>query len=183
MKTLLSLSVLIGASLLSAAAPPETQRKYLDQPTVIQGYRCARGYAWFFPDGRLNRCTISWEIAIGEANLPEGSIIELTQNGSLQYVMMKRDTVVSSVRCSGGGPLDPAEGSVTVLYPSGKLKLCYPAAGQMVQGVPCASGGFWKAIVGHDQAVEFYENGKLKSCSLSQDFGNQKRGDSFLQLP
>jgi hypothetical protein len=92
-------------------------------------------------------------------------------------------TLVSSVRCSGGGLLGPAEGSVTVLYPGGKLKLCYLAGDQVVQGVPCASGGLWKATVGHDQAVEFYENGKLKSCRLSQDFGNHKRGDAFLQLP
>jgi hypothetical protein len=183
MKTLLSLSVLIGASLLSAAAPLETQRKHLDQPTVLQGYPCARGYAWFFPDGRLNRCTVSREIDFGEARLPEGSIIELLPNGCLRYVMMKHDTVISNVRCSGGGPLGPAEGSITLLYPSGRLKLCYLVGDQVVQGVPCASGGFWKATVGHDQAVEFYENGRLKSCRLSQDFANQKRGDGFLQLP
>ncbi len=179
MKTLLSLSVLIGASLLSAAAPPETQRKHLDQPTVIQDYPCASGYAWFFPDGRLSRCAVSREIAFGEAHLPEGSIIELFPDGRLRYVMLKHDTVVSSVRCSGGGSLGPAEGSVTVFYPSGKLKLCYLAGDQVVQGVPCASGGFWKATVGHEQAVEFYETGELKSCRLSQDFGNHKLGDGL----
>ena len=182
MKTMLWLSVLIGASLLSAAAPSETQRKYLDQPTVIQGYPCARDYAWFFPDGHLNRCTVSREFDFGETHIPEGSIIELFPDGSLRYVMLKHDTVVGSVRCSGGGPLGPAEGAITVLYPSGKLKSCYLARDEAVQGVPCGSGGFWKATVGHDQAVEFYENGKLKSCRLNQDFANQKRGDAFLQL-
>jgi hypothetical protein len=183
MKTLLSLSVLISASLLSAAAPPETPRKHLDQPTVIQGYPCALGYVWFFPDGSLNRCTISREIAIGEAHLPEGSIVELFPKGSLRYAMLKHDTLVSGVRCSGGGPLGPAEGSVTVLYPGGRLKSCYLVRDEAIQGVPCAGGGFWKAIAGHDQAVEFYENGKLKSCRLSQDFANQKRGDGFRQRP
>jgi hypothetical protein len=183
MKPLLSLSVLIGASLLSAAAPPETQRKHLDHPTVIQGYPCARGYAWFFPDARLNRCTVSREIDFGETHIPEGSIIEIFPDGRLRYVMMKHNVVVSGVRCSGGGPLGPAEGAITVLYPSGKLRSCYLAGDQPVQGVPCASGGFWKATAGHDQAVEFYENGRLKSCRLSQDFGNHKRGEGFLQLP
>ncbi len=183
MKTLLSLSVLIGASLLSAGTSPEAYRKHLDQPTVIQGYPCASDYTWFFPDGRLNRCTVSREIDFGEAHIPEGSIIELFPDGRLSYVMMKHDTVLSGVRCSGGGLLGPAEGSVTVLFPGGKLKLCYLAGDQVVQGVPCAGGGFWKAAVGHEQAAEFYENGKLKSCRLSQDFGNHKRGDGFLLLP
>ena len=182
MKTLLSLAAVIGASLLTAAAP-ETQRKHLDQPAVIQGYPCATGYAWFFPDGHLNRCTVSREVDFGGAQIPEGSIIELFSNGDLRYVMMKHDVLLSGVRCSGGGPLGPAEGSVTVLYPSGKLKLCYLVGDQVVQGVPCARGGFWKAVSGHEQAVEFYENGKLKSCLLSQDFGSHKRGDGFLQSP
>jgi len=183
MKALLLLSVLIGASLLSADAPPESQRKHLDRPTIIQGYACASGYAWFFPDGRLTRCTVSREIDFGDTHIPEGSIVELFPDGRLRYVMMKHYTVLNGVRCSGGGPLGPAEGSITALYPSGKLMSCYLDRDEAVQGVPCAGGGFWKAIVGHDQAVEFYENGKLKSCRLSQDFGNHKRGDGFLQLP
>jgi len=183
MKTLLLLSVVIGASLFSAAAPPEIQRKHLNQPTVIQGYPCARNYAWFFPDGRLNRCTVSRETDFGESHIPEGSIVVLFPDGGLRFVMMKHDAVVSGVRCLGGGPLGPAEGAVTVLYPSGKLKSCYLAGDEAVQGVPCSAGGFWKAIVGHDQAVEFYESGKLKSCRLSQNFANLKRGDGFLQSP
>jgi hypothetical protein len=180
---LLSLSVLINAALLFSVASPETHRRHLDQPAVIQYYPCDRGYAWFFPDGSLNRCTVSRQIDFGEAHLPEGSIIVLFPNGRLRFVMLKHNTVVSDVRCSGGGPLGPAEGSVTVLYPNGKLKSCYLVMDEAIQGVPCASGGSWKAIAGHDQAVEFYENGKLKSCRLSQDFANQKRGDGFRQLP
>ncbi|MGA9585242.1 MAG: hypothetical protein WBQ95_07935 [Terracidiphilus sp.] len=183
MKTLLSLSVLIGASLLSAAAPLTAQRKHLDQPSVIQGYPCASDYAWFFPDRHLSQCFISRDIDIGEAHIPKGSIIELFVDGRLRGVMMKHNTSVSGVRCSGGGLLGPAEGAGTVLYPSGKLKLFYLAGDQVVQGVPCAGAGFWTAIVGHDQAVEFYENSKLKSCRLSRDFAIQKRGDGFLQFP
>lgn len=176
-------AILAGAFLLPSTALSQTQRKHLDQPTVIQGYPCAKDYAWFFPDGRLNRCTVSREFDFGEAHIPEGSIVELFPNGGLRYVMMKGNTVVSGIRCAGGGPLGAAEGAVTELYPSGKLKSCYLPEDQLVQGVPCASGGFWKAIAGHDQAVQFYENGKLKSCRLSRDFRSRKRGDGFLQSP
>lgn len=182
MKAVLLLTVLIGTSLRAAATSPETQRRHLDQPTVIQNYPCAKDYAWFFADGRLNRCFISRDIDLGATRIPEGSIIELWPNGEIRYVMMKHNTVVSGVRCSGGGPLGPAEGAITVLYPAGgKLKSCYLAGDQIVQGVPCAGGGFWKATLGHDQAVEFYQSGKLKSCRLSQAFGDHKGGDSFLQ--
>jgi len=183
MKSLLSFSVLIAASLLFSDTAPETHRKHLDQPAVIQGYPCASDYAWFFSDGRLNRCTVSREIRFDDVHIPGGSIIELFPDGGLRYVMLQHDTLIGSTRCSGGGPLGPAEGSVTVLYPSGKLKLCYLAGDQVIQGVPCAGGGFWKATVGHEQAVEFYENGRLKSCRLSQDFQTHKRGAGFVQLP
>ncbi len=184
MRIALLLVILIAASILAVAAgAPETYRKHLDQPTVIQGYLCARDYAWFFKDGRLSRCFVSRDFDVGETRVPEGSIVDLWPNGGLHYVTMKHDTLVSGVRCSGGGLLGPAEGAITVLFLSGKLKLCYLAGDQTVQGVPCASGGFWKATTGHDQAVEFYEDGKLKSCRLSRNFGGHKRGDSFLQGP
>ena len=183
MKTLLLLSILIGASLLSAAAPVETQRKHLNQPTVIQGYPCARDYAWFFPDGSLYRCTFSREFDFGDARIPEGSIVHLLPNGSFDFVMLNHNTVISGALCSGGGLLGPEEGAMTALYPGGILKSCFLARDQTVQGVPCASGGFWKAIFAHEQAVVFYPSGKLKSCGLSQEFANQKRGDGFLQSP
>lgn len=181
MKALLCCAVLIGLSLPAATDKPATYRKHLDHPALIQGYPCAADYAWFFADGRLNRCFLSRDIDIGEAHVPGGSVVELFADGSLSYVMLKRNTVIGEVECSGGGPLGPAEGSVTELYPSGKVKLCFLPADQTVQGVPCAAGGFWKAMAGHDQPVEFHENGKLKSCRLSRAFGNRKKYDQFRQ--
>jgi hypothetical protein len=184
MKLLLSLTVLltfpIGLSLPVAAESPAAQRKHLDQPTVIQGYPCAKDYAWFFADGRLNRCTLSREFAVGEARIPEGSIVELLEDGSLRYAMLKRPTVLSGMECTGGGPLGPGEGAMTALYANGKVKSCFLAKDATVQGVPCASGGILKATVGHEWAIEFNENGKLKSCGLSRDYGGYKRGDKFV---
>jgi hypothetical protein len=184
MKLLLSLTVLlpilIGLSLSAGADSPATERKHLGQPTVIQGYPCAKDYAWFFTDGRLNRCTLSRAFAMGEARIPEGSIVELLEDGSLRYAMLKHPTVLSGVECTGGGPLGPGEGAMTALYASGKVKSCFLSKDETVQGVPCASGGIWKATVGHEWPIEFNENGKLKSCGLSQDYGGHKRGDNFV---
>ena len=36
------------------------------------------------------------------------------------------------------------------------------------------------AVFGHDAPVEFREDGKLKSCGLSSDFGGKHRGEKFI---
>jgi hypothetical protein len=77
-----------------------------------------------------------------------------------------------------------------VLYPSGKLNLCYLAGDQVVQGVPCRHeesilGVAYGLLVKHpnDPDIEFYESGKLQSCTLSRDYASQHRGDHFTQTP
>lgn len=158
------------------AATPNIYRKTLAQPTVIQDYPCAKGYAWFYPDGKLEDCAVSQDTQFGEALLPRGSIISLRPDGRPKDAMMQHDSVVAGVKCSGGNwLLGPSEGAVTAFYPSGKLKLCFLPQDEAVQGVPCARGTFWTAIVGHDEPVEFYEDGRLHSCGLSEDFGGQKK--------
>jgi hypothetical protein len=69
---------------------------------------------------------------------------------------------------------------VTEFYPSGKFKLCFLAGNQTVQGIPCAGGGFWRSIFGHEVPAEFREDGKLKSCGLAKDFGGMHRSDKFI---
>jgi hypothetical protein len=167
-----------------AATQFQTHRKMLDKPTEIQGYPCAKDYAWFFSSGRLNRCTVSREIVFGEALIPARSIIELGEDGTPNYAMMNHDATILGVHCSGGNRLlGPAEGAMTSFYPTGKFWACFPTDDQVVQGVPCAKGGFWVATFGHEWPTEFYESGKLKSCKLSTDYGSQKRGDRFIQVP
>jgi hypothetical protein len=70
---------------------------------------------------------------------------------------------------------------MVAFYPSGKLKQCYLAGDQMVQGVPCMSGGFFGD--GRGGGAQFHENGKLKSCKLTKDFGAWHKGDRFVQTP
>jgi hypothetical protein len=64
-----------------AQSKPQTHRKTLDQPAEIQGYPCAKGYAWFFADGKLANCFVSRDIAFGEATVPAGSWITLLPDG------------------------------------------------------------------------------------------------------
>ena len=164
-----------------AGAPPHTSRKTLDQPTGIQGYPCAKGYAWFFDDGRLSRCTITREIPFGEARIPAGSYIALNSDGTPNLVQMSHDAPILGLTCQGGSWLGPGEGAVVAFYPSGKLKLCFLVQNQTVQGIPCAHGGFWATLTGDDPGVSFDESGKLRACKLARDFGHQRKGERFVQ--
>jgi len=180
-KEIFLLALFAIGSAAAAGEPPQTTRKTLDQPTEIQGYPCAKGYAWFFDDGRLSRCTVTREIAFGEARIPAGSYIALHPDGTLDFVQMSHDAPILGMTCSGGGLLGTGEGSMVAFYPSGKLKQCYLAGDQTVQGVPCMSGGFFGD--GRGGGAKFHENGKLASCKLTKDFGTQHKGDRFMQAP
>jgi hypothetical protein len=162
-----------------AGDPPHVSRKTLDQPTEIQGYPCAKGIAWFFDDGHLNRCTVTRETAFGEARIPAGSYIALNPDGTPDFVQMSHDAPILSMTCMGGSLLGAGEGAVVAFYPSGKLKQCYLAGDQDVQGVPCMNGGILGD--GREGGAIFYENGKLKSCKLTKDYGTQRKGERFVQ--
>ena len=164
-----------------AQSKPQTYRKTLDQPTEIQAYPCAKGYAWFFADGKLANCTVSRDVAFGEATIPAGSWITLLPDGKPRIAQMKHDARVAGVTCRGGGLLGPSEGPMVAFYPNGKLKQCFLAGDQTVQGVPCMSGGILGD--GFGGGVMFYESGKLKSCKLTADFGGQHKGDRYMQKP
>lgn len=166
-----------------AGASPHTYRKTLVQPAEIQDYPCAKGYAWFFDNGRLNRCTVTREIRFGEVRIPAGSYIALNPDGKPDLVQMSHDAPILGLTCQGGSLLGPGEGAVVAFYPSGKLKLCFLAHAQTVQGVPCAKGGFFATLTGVDPGVSFDESGKLSACKLSKDFGPLRRGDRFVQAP
>jgi hypothetical protein len=157
----------------------------LHEPAEIQGYPCAKGFAWFYADGRLERCTVSRDTAFGEARVPAGSIVVLRPNGKPEYVMLVHNSPILGYNCAGGGPLGPAEGAMTSFYASGKLRVCWLAGDQVVQGVPCkAAGGFLSAIFHHGGFfTDFYESGKLHSCTLSQDYGGLHGGQRFAQAP
>lgn len=183
MRTTIGFAILLcGAHCVAVAATtPQSIRKSLPQPTVIQGFPCAKGYAWFFADGQLQNCTVTREMPFGEITIPAGSWITLTEDGKPNFVQMPHDAPVLGMQCQGGGWLGPSEGSVVALYPSGKLKSCFLAGDQTVQGVPCSHGGFFSTVSGPDPGVIFYESGKLRQCRLTADFGGKRKGELFKQ--
>jgi hypothetical protein len=179
MKMTILFAVLLCSLICAATALCQSQsvRKKLDKPMEIQGYPCAKGTAWFFPDGKLNRCEISRPIDIGDAKIPTGSLIALGTGGKLDYVQLRDDTQIAGIICRGGSWQGPAGGSATKFYLSGKLKQCFLAGSQEVQGVPCMNGGLIGDRQGH--AAQFSEDGKLQSCKLTKDFRGWRRGELF----
>ena len=185
MKILLFVPMLCGLLFcgLHAAncAQPQVHRRYLHQPSEIGGYPCATGWAWFFADGRLNRCTITREIPFGEARIPAETYIAVRDDGAPDFIQMSHNAPILGMTCMGGSWLGSGEGAMVAFYPSGKLKQCFLAGDQIVQGVPCTNGGLFGDGTG--SGAIFHESGKLKSCKLTGDFGTFKRGQRFEQAP
>ena len=93
----------------------KAERKTLEQAQDASGIPCAKGYAWFYADGKLQRCTTSREIAFGEAKVPAGSIVVLLADGKPDYAMMVRKGCGSghptlTVASRGNRVLGPSEG-------------------------------------------------------------------------
>lgn len=169
------------AGVAMAADTPKLERRHLPGSTMIQGYPCAKGFAWFFAGGGLNRCTVDRDTPFGKIEVPKGSIIELRPDGRPSYTMLVEQRTLGGVLCAGGSWVGPAEGAMTMLYPTGELQSCFLVNDEQVQGVPCAHGGIWRATLGHDAPVIFYRDGRLKSCMLSQEFAGKHKWDRFEQ--
>jgi hypothetical protein len=166
----------------SWAAEPNAIRDKLTHNTAIQGVPCGRGYAWFYPSGALNQCSLSGEWKVADARLPKGSIVVLRPDGTVHHVMLSRETVIGGYPAEGGGWLGPGEGVTTAFYPRGQLQSLYLAKDQIVEGVPC-QGNAWSLLtdpVGDGGQVEFDENGRLRSCKLSRNYEGALRGQRIV---
>lgn len=156
----------------SSAAEPNALREHIRHDTMIQGYPCARGEAWFYPDGTLNQCTLSRSAALGDLRVPGGALVEFWPNGEAHYLLLQRPALLDGYIVRGGTRLGLSRGATTSFYNTGELRSFYLVRNQLVQGVPCG-GGPWNTYAdpdGSKNIVEFYRDGKLESCRLSLDF-------------
>src|ERR1039458_5264904 len=112
MKAIFLLALITIGSAAALGQPPQSTHKTLNQPTEIQGYPCSKGHAWFFADGRLHRCTVTHESAVGEVRISAGSYIALHPDGTPDLVQMPHDAPILGLTCAGGSFLGPGKGSV-----------------------------------------------------------------------
>jgi hypothetical protein len=164
------------------AAEPNAIRDKIAHDSSIQGYPCARGYAWFYPDGSLNECTVSRPVLFGNVHVPRGSVIQLWPNGAARYLNMPHAGLIAGYRVTSSS-LSESEGNRTTFYPSGKLRSIFTRNDKTIDGVPCRGvGNTLVESPGGANRVEFYEDGKLQSCQLIRDYQGQKAGQR-LTLP
>jgi hypothetical protein len=185
MKTAL-LSALVLFTVLesvSTASEPNALRARIPRDTIIQGFPCAKGDAWFYPDGSLNQCTLSRTTVLGDLQVPRRSVIELWPNGATRHLTLPHNGVISGYRVRGGALLrGSSQDDVTAFYPSGRLRSIVLVGDQTIHGVPCGSGAstlFSDSVDGGNH-VEFYEDGQLQSCKLTRDFAGQKPGQRLV---
>jgi len=162
----IALCVWLAGGAYSTGQRPFIERKNLKQPAGIQGYPYAAGYAWFYDGGVLNSCRMAREAPFGEARLSAGSWISLRSDGKPGFVFPRHDARIGPATCMGSAM--GREGIMTAFFPSGKLKECFLAGDQEIQGVPCAHGGFFSELFGGDASTKFHENGELRACRLSR---------------
>jgi hypothetical protein len=161
------------------ASEPNAIRDQILRNTTIQGYPCAKGEAWFYPDGTLNQCTLSRPAALGDLQVPRGSLVEFWPNGAAHYLMLQHSTVLAGHKVRGGTARGTqARGATTSFYSTGELRSFYLIRNESVQGIPCG-GGSWNTFTdpgGSNTMVELYRDGKIESCKLSHDFAGFRVG-------
>lgn len=166
----------------ASASEPNALRNRITHDTTIQGYPCARGEIWFYPDGSLNQCRLSQSTSLGDLRVPVGSIVEFWPNGLPHYLMMPRSTRFAGYSVRGGTRWGLSRGATTSFYRTGELQSFYLLSNGDVQGVPC-QGGAWNTFTDPDgggSVVDFYRDGKIESCRLSRDYAGFHAGQRIL---
>lgn len=175
------LAFVVAVSLCSASEPNAIRDK-LDRDRTIQGVPCAKGEAWFYPNGALDQCALSRDATIGEVLAPKHSVIELWPNGAPHHLRISHNALVGGYRVMGVPRAGFSADMVTTFYVSGKLRSVYLVSDQTVQGVPCRGGSAWKLLAerGSDSNyIEFFDDGKLESCRLAHGYSGHATGERF----
>jgi hypothetical protein len=183
MKTAALLSTVLFLCVgVASASEPNALRNRIAQNTTIQGYPCARGEIWFYPDGALNQCRLSQPASLGDLRVPGGSIVEFWPNGAPHYLMMRRPARFDGYTVRGGTRWGLSRGATTSFYRTGELHSFYLLSSGEVQGVPC-QGGEWNTFTDPDgggSVVDLYRDGKIESCKLSRDYAGFRAGQRIL---
>lgn len=132
---------------------------HIDTETGVGGRACRAGPLHLHPDGTPAAFTTAQEIQLARVTIPAGTWVNQNPDGVVTVCAFPQDTLVQGHLCRGtGGP----KGVQVSFYADGALRQFFLARPATIDGVPCGTG----LTRG---AVELHENGRLKSCHLSQD--------------
>jgi hypothetical protein len=108
-------------------------------------------------DGSIEQMETAKEIASPAYTIPPGSILFFDQGESQwKNVYFSQNTLYAdSIRIKGGNKVS------TSFYSNGRLKNCFLAQDQYIQGIPCAASPF--------HYMHFSKEGQLQMATLSED--------------
>jgi hypothetical protein len=117
-----------------------------------------------FADGSVEQCLLAESTDFfGHALMP-GTVVNIRADGTPKGAWLPRDQPLDGHVCRGTG----AGGWSVDFHPSGRLRGCFLADEEVIQGVPCRKGTFWTEVTG-GAYVGFHENGRLERCAAARD--------------
>jgi hypothetical protein len=146
---------------------------------MIIGERpCRKGWIHLHPNGILAGFTASRDMVLARFTIPAGTWVLQDSQGAVKVCAFPHDVEIQGHACQGG--FGGAEGVQTAFYPGGALKEFYCREPVRIDGIPCKSSPFKGGII-------LYENGRLQSAILTEDFiidgRNCREGDRIRLTP
>lgn len=170
MKRELGIAVLVLLFGANARVPqsPVTKPVDLTKPTVVGNFLCAPGHGGrqvrVFEDGALAQCELAERTAFFGHAVDAGTFVYLRADGSPESAWLPWNTRLDGHLCRGTG----YRGWSVDFHRDGRLRGCYLAEDETIQGVPCRKGTFGTEVTG-GAYVAFHPNGRLQSCAAARD--------------
>jgi hypothetical protein len=133
---------------------------FMTEDHDIQGFPCEKGWIHFKNNFQLRLFQLSKDFMYKGTLLPAHTWFLYPYNDVAGYICaFPNDYKVQGYLCQGsGGP----KGISTSFYDSGKLRSFYPPEDITLYGIPCEA-----SLLSN---VNLHENGKIRSCKLSEDY-------------
>ncbi|MGA7616793.1 MAG: hypothetical protein WBX15_16595 [Thermoanaerobaculia bacterium] len=177
MKHVLWLLAILSPILLSAGGALANEEQKPEEIRTVHGVACDR----VVPDlnGVGERCRTSGDQKLFGSDIPAGSWLHFASGDTPDWLFLSKDTSLDGHVCRGEG----AGSWMTALHPDGRLRLCWLAEHETIDGVPCRRAGLWSDSTRGSVGVVFHENGRLRQCEASHPFAREghtfKRGETI----
>lgn len=133
--------------------------------TDIDGYPCQKGWVHFHDNWRIQNFTNYREIIVDGVTIPEGTWVELAENGALALCAFPQNQLVQGYLVYGSGG---AMGAHTTFHTDaanrGMLQSFFSPLDVCIDGIPCSGGALGKLF----HPIRLYPDGRLQYCVLSQ---------------
>lgn len=130
----------------------------LKTDTEIRGIPCRAGWIHFRSDWTPADFCLSCDYTYSNVDLPGGAWVLRHADGEVLVVVFPADTLIQGHHVRGGGGI---KGVQTTYYSSGALRQFFPASDEVIDNIKCRGGVL--------HPVTLHENGRLRSCTLSED--------------